>query len=1294
MRKKITAVFTAVALVITTVSTGNITLAQTASSDVKTMEKVSGADQATENSLKASGETTQYAPNDKVTIIVELKDTPLLEKYEEAEQTGSLPSQATSFDEYADTNQAEQITDNLEQKQDKVADEIENLKSVGNVDVLYNYTSVMNGFATEVEYKALDDIKKLPNVKAAYVAGSYDRVEPVMDSSVNTIGAKDTWDLNYKGEGTVVAILDTGLDYNHESFKTDPTSPRITSADIQSKIDASAGLKSGVTKATDTYRSLKVPYAYDYADQDTDVNPSPESVEKNGNSHGTHVAGTVAGNGNIVGVAPEAQLMIMKVFSDHLDDKGAGTEDIVAALDDTVTLGADVINMSLGSSNGFTNEGEQSVTDVYNRIEAAGITLAVSAGNSYSMTHSNGLSGMALASNPDTAVVGSPSTYEACTSVASVINAKYHAYYFTVDSKQITYSESAVGSQPTFSATLSTVSGGALDYVVVPKVGNEEDYNGIDVNGKVALIQRGSINFDTKVVNAKNHGAIAAIIYDNKPGDKLTMAIDHYDIPAVFITLDDGTALVNATDKVLHVTSDQGVFTNNKVNQLSDFSSWGVTPDLKLKPEIAAPGENIYSALPGGKYGSMNGTSMAAPHIAGSFALVKEYLNNKFATLTSVDKAKLSNQLLMSTAEPSKDANGVYYSPRKQGSGVVNIYRAVTTSGYLYTAADVEANQRPKLNLGDDASKTGSFTKSFHVKNVSGSAITYDFSAATLTETEDGGTVAESSKDISSNTSVKYIVNGKEVNSLTLQPNDDVEVTVVIQLDQTAKDYLDASFENGEFVDGYVFLKGSNTCDLSIPFMGFYGDWTKAPLFDSGSANDLQGYQQTIHALYTNGGNNYLGVNPFDSIAYKLIGNYNPFIYGDKYAQLQPQADLDKIAISPNGDGDFDSFEVAQLSLLRNAKELDWSITSDANKVIKSGVLNYERKSIYNSTANGVAPTYINDVTFDGKDENGQVIANNKTVTFSVKGTLDYSAHDQNNTNATLTFPVTIDTEKPSFVGLTASTDSFKISVKDNQYVSVVFLYDKTDLSTPVAKTLVDEDTKGATTVVNVDLKALGLTGKSPSDYVIKVYDYAMNSATYSLVTEPTNNYDPSTPSTPVASPVPTKAPGDEKTASIGDVKVSPSKVDLFVNETDDISVTLPKLTKDDVTSTSYSSSNARVAAVSSTGHITAVSEGTATITTTVKINKESKSFTTTVTVKKPYISFEKSVKSLKVGKTYTFKIDTYGIKGTPKYSVSNKKVATINSKTGKLKALKPGKVVVTVKIGSVTKKITVTIKK
>lgn len=111
---------------------------------------------------------------------------------------------------------------------------------------------------------------------------------------------------------------------------------------------------------------------------------------------------------------------------------------------------------------------------------------------------------------------------------------------------------------------------------------------------------------------------------------------------------------------------------------MSDFSSWGIPGSLELKPEITAPGGNIYSLQNGGGYQNMSGTSMASPQVAGMAAVVAQYVRaNKLTEKTGLTARALAQSLLMSTAVPMYQDYGEgkygYYSVMQQGAGLANV---------------------------------------------------------------------------------------------------------------------------------------------------------------------------------------------------------------------------------------------------------------------------------------------------------------------------------------------------------------------------------------------------------------------------------------------------------------------------------------------------------------------------------------------------------------------------------------------------------------------------------------------
>lgn len=1103
MRKRWLAVAVATALTFTSIVPSQYLHASLNPNDVKSEPTVStgtAQKQTLSNNILAD---SLYQADEEVTVIVELKENSLLDRFGGRISTYQAKSYNTDVKAYLESDGTQLSRDKMIQTQNKVADSIKSMNKTRSAssDVLYHYTTVMNGFAMNVKYGQLEDIKNMPGVKTAYVARTYELVEPAMTTSNGMIDSQVAHALDYNGEGMVVAILDTGLDTSHEAFSADrlsdedKASAKITEIEV-STAKSTKGVEDG------RYISEKIPFAYDYADKDNEVTPTAEAVEKYGNDHGTHVAGTVAGNSDTIqGVAPKAQLMIMKVFSDS--GNGASTENILAGLEDAVNLNADVINMSLGSSNGYSEGEEEGVQEVYDRIVDAGINLAVSAGNSYSATYNNEAGG-AYTSNPDTSVVGSPSTYGASTSVASCVNTHYYAHYFKVADKEFTYSETAVGSQPTLDGLDTTKAGVEFDYVVVPNGGDVADYEGIDVEGKIAVVDRGSITFNEKVVNAASGGAIAVVVANNQDGT-INMAIEDYEIPAVSVTKVQGDDLKNAADKKITIYSNMGHYESEYAKKMSDFSSWGVTPDLKLKPEITAPGENIYSSLPfNNSYGSMSGTSMAAPHIAGTFALVKQYIDKKALVAARGGSAELANHLLMSTAMPLKDENGVYYSPRKQGSGLVNIGNAVTTPAYLYVD-DEDINYRPKLDLKD--STEGVYESDFVVQSATGSAITYKLKASTLTETSDGnGGILEQAKDISDMVTVEYTVDGVPTDTVTVAAEASANVHVKITLSDDAKSYINDTFENGEFVEGFIFLTSDEgDTALSLPFMGFYGDWAKAPLMDNSTiydnywygTGDNELYQQTTTLLLADEGTHLLGVNPYDEWAYLLLGDgYSVYSYSNYYKNAMLQLDPNKIAISPNGDGYNDDLYATQFSLLRNARTITSTITDSNNNVVYKDGWEFDTKSTYYSGTDSIYPS------IDNPSWKPDVVQNNTVYTYTISGTLDYEGTEQN-LKSSISFPITVDIESPTIKNFKIVKEDDKVyatfDVTDNQYVAFAGLYDLSGKSITVMDEgepvtvgeLVNEAEKAATTAMKLELT--DYVGTTTDNFVIRVCDYAGN---------------------------------------------------------------------------------------------------------------------------------------------------------------------------------------------------------
>lgn len=998
----------------------------------------------------SSQQVTAYAPDERVRIVIELEDAPLLDSHK--------VSQYASVTEFLDSNAAQSAERKLERARKAVKSQL--ATKLDDVEVRYEYTTVFNGLSVEADYADLETIQDLPGVKDAYVSQVYQLIEPVNETkladSVPAIGGDISQKTGYTGKGMVVAILDTGLDTSHEAFQNAVNAPKFTKQDIADKL-ASDSLRVGNVNVKSIYQSDKIPFAYDYYGNDTNVS--------GGNSHGTHVAGIVGANkGQVTGVAPDAQLMIMKIFGD--DGSGAYDSDIIAALEDAVVLGADAVNMSLGMTAGFSEAAATKTREVYQRVKNAGISLMCAAGNEYSSSYkSAGGTDLPLASNPDNGAVASPSTYGAALSVASMNNVKATAPYLLVGDRKIRYSDPA----ETAAKQIASL-GGTYAYVDCG-VGATTDFTGKSLTGKVALIQRAGkeageiLSFAQKEKNAKAAGAKAVIIYDNVEGDLVNMATDG-SIPAVFISKADGEAMLAASDK--HVSFSKSYlaqFQDAYSGKMSDFSSWGVTPDLKLKPEITAPGGDIYSTLPGGLYGSMSGTSMASPHMAGAAVVMAQYITEELGgtDMTQQEITALSNKLLMSTAVPVKNKQGLPYSPRKQGAGLVQLGRATKAKAYLSSAE----GGLPKAELGD--SKSGNFSFSFQANNLSTREIQYEVGVTVLTEDkvkENGKTyLAQSPRQLGADE-----VTVAAPSTVTLRASGTETVNVSLALTEKGKAALE-DFPNGIYLEGFVTLtpvNGGDTISLGLPFLGFYGDWSAAPIFDTSvyDADESPAVYQTMLGLFgADGSGYYLGHN--------------------LYATDNDRFDKNYIAMS-NKTSNY--HVTAAMAMLRNADKLTFSVTNESNDNVYEETLTNQSKTYYSSSQQSYHTPMAN-TGFTGytksKFSAAKALPEGK-YTYTVTATL-------NGKTETETFPLTIDNQAPEVVKSEVVIQNgkrlWKVTVTDNHYVQAVCA---TLGSKPLTGWIAPNETKaGAQTVVTFDLSDPAFSGLTQAK--IGLVDYADN---------------------------------------------------------------------------------------------------------------------------------------------------------------------------------------------------------
>ena len=935
------------------------------------------------------------------------------------------------------------------------------------------YTTLLNGFSATVTYGQYKAIRRLDCVQSAFISPTFELLPDTANSN-KMIGGGSYNTTGFTGEGMLVAILDTGVDMGHEVFKAAPKSPSLTQEKLRTLLETYDFQVESIIKGisvSNLYYSAKIPFQFDYGDKDKDGNPGEKG------SHGTHVASTAAGNVGVndavMGVAPQAQIINMNVFK---SSGGASYSDILAALEDCILLGVDVANLSLGSDCGYIDYDSEdaftkSLLDVFERTGESGVSLAVAAGNAYNAAYGDAFGGKALASNPDYGLVSEPSTYGESLSVAAVSNGVVNSPYVTVGGKNLAYQDSATISDDENAKPFRSLSSrGSLEYVVVPNYGAETDYEGLDAQGKIALVQRGGgMYYEQKERAAANAGAIGMLVYNNVPG-MLYMSITDWKIPCAFVSQAAGEYMKQQQTKTLSVAAADALV-ESPTYGMADFSSWGATTELTLKPELTAPGAGIYAAVPGG-YESMDGTSMASPHVAGGMAIVQQALKARDASMSGADRKHMTDTLLMSTAHVIYDNDGVPYSPRKQGAGLMSLNDAVNTRGYL----SVAGMERPKLELKDDPAMKGVYTMTFTVHNTGSDTLYYDVTPIVLTNTTESyvnGNQQEFSTISGSSRLLPHtFTTNCENNRVSVAPGKTADVTVTVTVTDEGRTML-AQFPNGGYVEGFVTLTqvaadGSSLTDpidLGVPFLAFYGDWTKAPIMDStdywetldGSASQAQAYMNTAFSSSSeNTVDTYLGDNNYTSVPYLA----------------------DRNAISPNNDDFMDS-----LTGIYTGEYVGKSIYSyDYYRIVPAGV---------DAEYDGIEPWY-------GTDAHNAKLPNNTKATVTIEATLPYGDGVGTNQKHSWSFPITIDTEEPHADNLkvTESEGRYYLSldVSDNQYVAAVVFYNIKNSEMLYGMQGFGELQPGVTSHVSeYDITGFGET------FGMIVHDYAGNSKVYTV---------------------------------------------------------------------------------------------------------------------------------------------------------------------------------------------------
>ncbi|HGA0997895.1 TPA: S8 family serine peptidase [Streptococcus suis] len=900
-------------------------------------------------------------------------------------------------------------TDNVEETLGSEA-----LENITNTEVEATQPAVETPAISE---KKVEEEEKLAVADETTAITNQEEAKPQNIDSNTIITVPKVWDSGYKGEGTVVAIIDSGLDVDHDVLHISD----LSTAKYKSEKEIEAAKEAaGITYGE--WFNDKVVFGYNYVDVNTVLK------EEDKRSHGMHVTSIATGNptqpvaGQLMyGVAPEAQVMFMRVFSDLKATTGAAL--YVKAIEDAVKLGADSINLSLGGANGSVVNMNENVTAAIEAARRAGVSVVIAAGNdgTFGSGHSN-----PSADYPDYGLVGAPSTARDAISVASYNNTTVGSKVINIigleNNADLNYGKSSFDN-PEKSPVPFEI-GKEYEYVYAG-IGQASDFDGLDLTGKLALIKRGTISFSEKIANATAAGAVGVVIFNSRPGEaNVSMQLDDtaIAIPSVFIPLEFGEALAANSYKIAF-NNETDIRPNPEAGLLSDFSSWGLSADGELKPDLAAPGGAIYAAINDNDYANMQGTSMASPHVAGAAVLVKQYLQATYPTKSPQEIEALVKHLLMSTAKAHVNKETTAYtSPRQQGAGIIDTAAAISTGLYL-TGKDGYGS----ITLGN-VEDTFSFTVTLH--NITNEDKTLNYSTQLTTDTVQNGLITLAPRLLAE------IPGGK----VTVQANSSTTVTINVDASSFAEE-LTGLMKNGYYLEGFVrFTDVADGGDIvSIPYVGFRGEFQNLAVLEEPIYNliaDGKGgfYFEPVTAqpdtvdishhytgLVTGSTELIYSTDKRSDFAIKTLGTFkNEAGY---FVLELDESGKPHLAISPNGDDNQDSLAFKGV-FLRNYTDLVASVyaaddTERTNPLWESQPQS-GNKNFYSGDPKNPKSSIIYPAEWNGTDSEGNALADGK-----YQYVLTYSSEVPGAAVQTMIFDVIIDRESPVITTATYDETNF-----------------------------------------------------------------------------------------------------------------------------------------------------------------------------------------------------------------------------------------------------------------------------
>ena len=768
----------------------------------------------------------------------------------------------------------------------------EALLKLPQTEIKYEYNILFNGLAVETGDGFLDYILHIDGVKSVERA---EKVIPLMENArelthvneasdyLKEIGAdENSIGRAFDGRGMLIANIDSGMDARHKDMRLDPEAEKVAK----------------IKQPTEFGMSMKIPHGFNYMDGGKDTVDNYPDGSFYHDPHGMHIGGILAANATeddlknhrgIRGIAPNAQVLSYKIYT-YTSDAFAGDETMFHAFEDCIKNDVDVISISSGF-HGTGLKGEK-YWGAIRTLREKGIPVCVATGN-YA-TASSDSSWDKYANNAlnmtDTGNVTRTAAHEDAIAVGSARNTKIRFNAVKIGDEEFKYSQiGAFFDKNKFKA-------GDYSFVYLGKC-QDEDILGKDLEGKIVVMDR-IFSTDMKYAfkKVRDKGALGVIVvntvsYYNRDDWEAIPAMGYEEdektkVQVFSISGEDGVKLwsmIKSYDGDTDYKSDREYRVDmNKYNKLKptvgqenklllDFNvddkildekrsvpagstSWGPRNDLLLKPDVSAPGKNIYSTLnvvgddpaKDSRYGYMSGTSMATPVVSASTVLIrprlKELVETKALKEMGIDLVSLTKIMLQNTASPmldettQNDGKYLYASPRQQGAGLINVLKATKNNVIVSSKAlgsDGETNSYGSASLREIKSGEKAFT--ITLSNTSDKDIKFTVSASPVTtdgnipklkldelsSTEDKGkTVAEIHPEIVSGAEIKF-----DLDEITVPANSNFNLSATMKTGDA----------HNQFVESFIRFESADeeaNPSLSMPVMGFAGDWNNEPIID------------------------------------------------------------------------------------------------------------------------------------------------------------------------------------------------------------------------------------------------------------------------------------------------------------------------------------------------------------------------------------------------------------------------------------------------------------------------------